>query len=137
MNKATINRKEPRNRVGSRELVGRFGRLLSGNILGVIDAYGAVHSVFTGDEIEYHSEHFPQQTHRLWRWNDNRSIHWFTSEGKLNGEEYEAVQRHLTKRYGIKWWENGHHDIDHLQTRAEAESSPNVQCLATSREMIL
>ncbi len=106
-------------------LVGLYGRLIDGHIIGCIDAYGAVHSEFTGDDIGYHSEHFPQQTHRLWRWNNDKSIHWFTSENRLNAEETEAVRAHMTRKYGLKWFENGFHDWEHLQTRAKAEALPN------------
>ena len=32
-------------------------------------------------------------------------------------EETEAVRRHLTRKYGLRWWDNGFHDIDHLLGR--------------------
>ncbi len=98
-----------------------FKRLLRGNILGIIDAYGAVHSVFTGETIEHHGEHFPCQTHCQWRWNHRESIHWFLASQKPSEEQYTAIQNHLTKRYGLEWWENGHHDIDHLIEKCESE----------------
>ena len=92
-------------------------RLIRGHILGCIDAHGAVHSAFTGERMGHHSDHFPMQTHRLWRWNHDKSIHWLTDERKLDLEETEAVRRHLSRKYGLRWWDNGFHDIDHLLGR--------------------
>ena len=36
-------------------------------------------------------------------------------------EGIDAVMWHLTKRYGLLWWENGHHDIDHLLAKVDSE----------------
>lgn len=104
-----------------------FRRLLDGNIIGIVDAYGAVHSKFTGEEIAHHSTHWPNQTHCLWRWNHDKSVHWFLASSKPNGEQLEAIQHHLTKRYGLLWWENGHHDIDDLLAKCEREEKHNAE----------
>lgn len=99
----------------------KWGRLLNGNILGVVDSYGAVHSVFTGCRIDMHGDHFAA-THCQWRWNDDQSIHWWVMDHKPNPEQLEAIRSHMTRQYGILWWENGHHDIDHLQEMVRRES---------------
>lgn len=96
-------------------------RLLWGNIVGVVDSYGAVHSVFTKDEIEHHDHHFPSITHCRWRWNHRESIYWCIGSDKPTEEEYAFIQMHLTKKYGLEWWENGHHDIQHLMKKAGHE----------------
>ena len=101
----------------------RWGRLRHGNILGVVDSYGAVHSVFTGEKVDFHADHFATAHHCQWRWNDEESINWITAERKPNEEQYDAIQRHLTRKYGLKWWKNGHHDIDHLQAKWAEENS--------------
>jgi hypothetical protein len=91
----------------------------------VVDSYGAVHSEFTGEKVAFHAEHFPAH-HCQWRWNHSQSIWWITAEHKPTEEQYEAITNHLTRKYGLKWWENGHHDIDHLQAKwAEEDSSLN------------
>jgi hypothetical protein len=98
-----------------------FSRLIFGHILGIIDAYGSVHSKFTGEKIEVHGDHFPGQTHCRWRWSDRDSISWLTHEQKPTEEQYDAIQRHLTREYGLKWWENGHHDLDHFRAQCRRE----------------
>jgi len=40
-----------------------------------------------------------------------------------SAEQYDAIQRHLTRKYGLKWWKNGHHDIDHLRAKWAEENS--------------
>jgi hypothetical protein len=92
-------------------------KLLRDNIVGIVDAYGAVHSQNTGDEIGFHEDFWPGQTHCQWRWDHRGSIHALVAESRPNVEQFDAIQRHLTRRYGLKWWENGHHDIDDLQRR--------------------
>ena len=92
----------------------RFARILRGNIIGIIDAHGAVHSRFTGEEIAYHEAIWPQQTHNRWRWNHRESIHWLVAERRPDEEGIDSVMRHLTKTYGLEWWTNGHHNIDDL-----------------------
>jgi hypothetical protein len=117
MNKTTILN-------GELGIVGRFLRLQYGHILGVVDSYGAVHSVFTGDSVRFHAEYFPQH-HCQWRWDFEGGISWISEEIKPDAEEMESIRWHLTKRYGLQWWENGHHDINHLQKKwiEETENS--------------
>jgi hypothetical protein len=92
--------------------------LLTDNILGVIDSYGAVHSVNTGDKIEHHGEYFPNITHCRWRWCCREGIHWFTSESKpKNLEEMNSIRTHLARKYSIKFMDNGYHDSDDIQMR--------------------
>lgn len=87
--------------------------LIQGNILGCIDSYGAVHSAFTGVTIAFHGDYFPCKK-GYWRWNHRESIHWFRADQKLNEEQFESVRNHLSRKYSIKWWDNGFHDIDKL-----------------------
>jgi hypothetical protein len=87
--------------------------------MGIVDAYGAVDSRFTGDHLGYHAETWPCQTHGRWRWNWRDSIYCFPD--KLNSEQYDAVMSHMEKKYGIKFWDNGHHDIDHFLAQIDRE----------------
>jgi hypothetical protein len=97
----------------------KFKRLLRGNICGIVDGYGAVHSVFTDDRVDFHASHFVLVRCR-WRWNHDKGI-WWIGECRPTEEEYAAIQNHLTRVYGLKWWENGHHDIGHLLKKAGKE----------------
>jgi len=58
--------------------------LLKGNIVGIIDAYDAIHSEVTGETIDVH-ERFNKanrNAHCRWRWNHRESIHALTLESK-------------------------------------------------------
>ena len=88
-----------------------FGRLRWCKIIGVVDSYGAVHSEINTDL--WHEQLWPTAKCK-WRWNDDKSIWWIALESKPDDEQYESIMWHLEKKYGIKFWENGHHDIDHL-----------------------
>jgi len=94
----------------------RFERLLTGSILGVVDSYGAVHSEYITSETKCHEDLWPGVTHCCWRWNHNNSV--FCIFGKPSEEDFDKIQRHLSRKYGLKWWDNGHHDIDHLLLKA-------------------
>lgn len=98
----------------------KWEALLHGHILGVVDSYGAVHSEFTGDRVAFHEEFFTK-THCQWRWSHDKSIWWITGEHRPTEEQEDAIQRHLTKKYRLQWWDNGHHDIDHLLKMAGVE----------------
>ena len=96
----------------------RFARLLTGNIVGVVDSYGSVRSEFTADRVAFHEEFFgPSQC--KWRWDHGRGIWWISPEHRPDGEQEEAIRRHLSRKYGLRWWDNGHHDIEHLLKKAK------------------
>ena len=59
----------------------------------------------------------------MWRWCDRESIWWITSECRPNDEQYDAIQRHITKKYGLPFWENGHHDLDFLSAKLRESQS--------------
>lgn len=94
----------------------QFTKLRLGHIVGVVDSYGAVHSEFTGERVAHHTD-FWQTRHCLWRWNFDQGIWWISPETRPNDEQFEAIQNHLTKKFGIKWWENGYHDLDHFMAQ--------------------
>jgi hypothetical protein len=91
--------------------------LLTDNIVGIIDSYGAVHSINTGEDVENHDTQWPCTNVCKWRWSHRQSIWWILSDHKPDIEQQDAIMRHLTRKYGIKWWDNGHHDIDDLIRR--------------------
>lgn len=87
-------------------------------VVGIVDAYGAVHSKLcpldTPTSDLFHESIFGTKGHCAWRWSFSDCITWITPEMKPDVEQYDAIQRHLTRRHGLKWWENGHHDIQHF-----------------------
>jgi len=97
-----------------------FEQLRWGNICGIIDSYGAVDSQFT-EKMEFHEEFWNPKPQICWRWNWNESIYWIPGSHRLNDEEYDSIIRHIEKKYGIKFWDNGHHDIDYFLKRLKKD----------------
>lgn len=92
-------------------------RLRKGHIVGIIDSHGVVHSEFTGPSIKFHTDFWPNQHHCHWRWCHSRSLWWCSQEHKPKDEQFDDIRSHLTRKFGIKWQENGYHDIDFLQSK--------------------
>lgn len=97
-----------------------FTQLREGNICGVIDSYGAIHSQFT-ERLSFHDEFFVGHYFIKWRWDYNKSIWWISPEMKPDSEQYTSIMIHLEKKYGIKFWDNGHHDLDYFHHRLAGE----------------
>ena len=92
-----------------------------GNILGVVTSLDVVESRFTGEEVGHHSDYWQENKHyKKWRWNNSEGLHWFLTEHKPNIEQIQFVRDHLSKRYGLKWFENGYHDWEDLRDCKEA-----------------
>lgn len=89
----------------------KLSRLLTGSIIGIVDSYGSVDSrIIDRLDEENHAEVWPGNTHCRWRWDRRSSLHWFVSDYKPNEEEQDHIRRHLTRKYGIHWLENGYFD---------------------------
>jgi hypothetical protein len=97
-----------------------WSRLKSGKIVGIVDSNGAARSEFTGDVSAFHADFFPA-CHCHWRWDSDQGIWWISSEHKPDAEQMEAIMNHLTKKYGIRWLENGFHDMEHLESKWREE----------------
>lgn len=92
----------------------RFQQLRHANICGIIDSHGAVDSRLSpcGKGLLRHEDVWPMKLAGKWRWNFDKGIHCFCDT--LTSDEHEAIRTHLTKKHGLKWWDNGHHDLDHF-----------------------
>jgi hypothetical protein len=99
---------------------GIFGRLRFGRIIGIVDYRGAVHSEFT-KEVKCHDDFWYFRARVQWRWNWSESIFVAGEREKPNEEEYDAIRRHLSKKYGIKWYANGSHDIEDMMKKWKKE----------------
>ena len=100
---------------------GKFTRLRWGNILGVISSQDEVFSEIT-KSVEHHSSYWNFGRIR-WRWSYDKGIYWFSNEHKPSDEQFALIQSHLTKKYSIKWWDNGFHDLDFLQNKIKKEAT--------------
>lgn len=103
----------------------QFSKLRWTNILGVITSQGSVESRATGNNVECHEEYWNPCPHIRWRWDYSHCIWWISGECKPDDEQYEFIQKHLTRKYGLKWWDNGHHDIDHFLSKMELDLRTN------------
>lgn len=95
----------------------KFDNMRWGWIIGIIDAYDAVDSVFVAldsNDSRFHDDLFPMKSHKRWRWCFSECFSNSVLGEPLTEEDEDKVMRHITKKYGIKFWENGHHDIDHF-----------------------
>jgi len=87
-------------------------------ICGIIDSYGSVHSKFS-IFILCHETTFGLHARKAWRWSFQdslvESIRSINSEDRITEIEWSKIREHITKQYGIEWWENGYHNIDQFQ----------------------
>ena len=104
--------------------------LSDSDIIGVIKSDGTVESVYVPFDPDnwgipddlYHSKHWPTNKHYIrWRWNFDRSVHFFRMDTRPTSENWITIGRHLTKRFSIPFWENGHHDLDFFKERFAEE----------------
>lgn len=95
-------------------------------IVGIVDHLGVVYSKASkyGEERAYHERDF-KNAQVKWTWNFNDGIGWFSPENKPDSEQYDAIMRHITKTYGIKFWENGHHDLDYFEQKWSDQKKAN------------
>lgn len=102
-----------------------WSNLERGVIIGIIDSYGVIHSKFSLNLNLCHADIWA--TSRInWRWDIDKSIWWIGGfENRPNEEEYISIQTHITKKYRIKFWKNGHSDIDFFYEQLEAEKTQN------------
>ena len=82
-----------------------FSKLKKGFIVGVIDSYGAVHSKFVDiKEIYSHEVLFPMQTFKRWRWSFSDCFDSSILSNPFDIEDWDKIERHLTKKYGIRFF---------------------------------
>ena len=97
-------------------------------ILGLVKRDGTIvsHLANYDGNVETHSSVFSayvaENASLRWVWDWDKSIH--THIGcNLSPEDrtlfYDMVREHLTKKHGITFWNNGHHDIDRIQELAK------------------
>lgn len=109
---------------------GKWETLRWATVIGIVDSYDAVHSRLLllgsrGDKS--HTAIFGTKGQCAWRWTFNDCITWITPEMKPSLEQYDAIQHHLSKRYGLKWRENGYHDVDYFLEKLYKERDLNKQ----------
>jgi len=106
-----------------------FNDLYSGWIVGIIDSYGAVHSKFcplygkgiTDGGLKTHEELFPRNIMKRWRWSYSDGINQSSLSSDLDVEDWDKIQRHITRKFRIPFWGNGYHDIDFFMSKMDEE----------------
>jgi len=89
-------------------------------IIGIIDSYDAVHSkdcYFA--ECPTHHMLYPNQTFKRWRWTFDDGIKCFSAD--LNREDVDRIINHIESVYGIKFNENGFHDVQDFISKLSKE----------------
>ena len=107
----------------------KFRELECGWIVGVIDAYGSVSSKFVKLGVDascMHGDIFPGNYFKLWRWSFDNSIERSPMSSEFDIEDWDKIKRHITKKYRIRFWDNGYHDIDYFIEMAEKEEKVEV-----------
>jgi len=103
-----------------------FNLLKYGIIIGIIDNYGAVHSKFFSidDDQQTHEELWPTRRTKRWRWTFSNCFNTsILSDEKLNIEDWDKIRQHLTRNYGIRWQDNGYHNIDYFMGRMKTDKA--------------
>ena len=99
-----------------------FVDLKAGHVVGIVTQQGMVLSEFTGTKMKHHEELWHGVQHCNWRWCNSQSI-WSASRERYPSEEqYDAIMSHMSKKYGLRWFENGHHDWKYLDECIKKES---------------
>lgn len=87
------------------------------NICGIIDSRGAVHSISNqnGEGLLFH-HNFGMHWNKGFRWCFNGGL----TSSVINDENFnigdlDKIERHLTRKYGIEFWENGYHNINQFK----------------------
>jgi hypothetical protein len=100
--------------------------LRNGQIIGMVDERDAVDSRYVSRDNFSRISHavlWPTRKNGLWRWDFNAGLTAFVPECAPSSEQWEVITRHITKQYGIEWWENGYHDLDQFLAHLYAEKA--------------
>ena len=105
---------------------GRYQKLRNCTIIGYIDYLGAVHSV-RFNTIRGRGTHSDiwGKVQKGWDWDYNSGIDFSIYRHQFDKEDWDKIRRHLTKKYGVQWNENGSHDCDYIDKMVEKESKEN------------
>jgi len=88
-------------------------RPTDGFIVGVVDHLDVVYSkfgMFSETTEIAHARDLPNAFCK-WRWDFDRNIYYLLAD-KPTPTQFDFIRRHLTRKYNIRFWENGHFDID-------------------------
>lgn len=87
-------------------------------IVGVITNQGQILSICDDfDTILAHGDYYPLVQKR-WRWSYQNGLT-SVQHHMFDDDDWQFVRDHLTKKYGIPFWDNGYHDIDYFQKLKE------------------
>lgn len=84
-------------------------------ILGIMNSNDvAISQQFYFDEAPTHEEIFPLAKERRWRWDFDKGITLSVYSDNFTKEDCEIIRNHLRREYGIRFYENGFHDIPYF-----------------------
>ena len=81
-------------------------------IIGIVNADDSVESkLCNGADSETHAGLFPNKLKR-WRWRFRDGLD--NTFHSCDRDDLMIVRDHITREYGIPFWDNGYHDLDFL-----------------------
>ena len=93
----------------------KFDKLKEDWIIGVIGRNGvAVSRQFYFDDAPTHEEIFPLVHDKRWRWDFSNGISFSVYGDRFEEGDGDIIRNHLRREYGIRFYENGYHDIQYF-----------------------
>ena len=93
----------------------KFDILRQSIIIGVIDERGVAHSELTYYEnMRLYEDAFPFITTKRWRWDFDKCVTTSIYADTFEDGDGDIIRNHLRREYGIRFYENGHHDIEYF-----------------------
>lgn len=96
----------------------KFDILRDSWIIGVITSNGvAISQSFYYDEAPMHEDLFPLIHDKRWRWDYDKGINFSVYGDTFETGDGDIIRNHLRREYGIRFWENGFHDIQYFMSK--------------------
>lgn len=91
-------------------------------IIGYIDHLDVVHSQIQSTDSHLSHNDLYGKVLKGWVWSFRRNIEFSIYARGLTLEDYDLVRRHLSKKYKIQFYDNGHYDVNFFDKKLKEES---------------
>ena len=101
----------------------KFDRLRWDWVIGIITNQGvAISRQFYFDDAPTHEELFPLSQDKRWRWDFDKGVNTSIYSDNFEQEDFEIIRNHLRRDYGIRFYENGFHDVEYFTSKMTPRS---------------
>ena len=106
----------------------KFDKLLDEVIVGVIDRNGVAHSQkFHFSERKTHGDIYPTIHEKRWVWDYDKGVTFSVYGDTFEYGDGDIIRNHIRRTYGIRFWENGYHDIEYFMSKlSKLKQSPDL-----------